>query len=531
MALAAPVLIAIWFVPWFVTQDGPRHLYNAHILSTFSNEHSPFKDFYAARAGLLPYVGVYKLLAGLMSVVSARTADRLLMTLTSIGFAGSVLWLRQRVARWEKLPLVVPLILLLSISRLWILGLYFFLLGACLFAVILGIWWRWRDDLKPARAAILAVLVAIGYFFHVVSAGLSVFALVVLAVATPGFNLRRRGLWTAAAIAPCALLIIGFGYLMGSSGGALTEWTGLTDALSLRNWLHYLQTADFVSLSFKEALGVLEVPTDCPFVEQSAQRYALLWPTLWAIVGVSLLLGSSQLKTVSVFRSENRGWLALAACLFAAGLFGPTAGAQGSILRERVLLLGMVALVPLIKPQSGKAATRIGSVCLVVALVLQIGFVLDYARISNRVAGSVLQVAPHLETGQRILLVVADPRTHYVVNPLPDIANQLGVSRDVVVWNNYGPAFYYFPVEFKSEQIQEQWKKTDSFHQLLVAGGVEAAAKAHPAEWSAAIGGALDETDVLIVWGVVPWFDELCATSFQPEPIFEQGEVRAFRHK
>ncbi|MEK6302059.1 MAG: hypothetical protein AABO41_15220 [Acidobacteriota bacterium] len=54
LALAAPVLIAIWFVPWFVTQDGPRHVYNAHILSALSNEQSPFKDFYAARAGLLP---------------------------------------------------------------------------------------------------------------------------------------------------------------------------------------------------------------------------------------------------------------------------------------------------------------------------------------------------------------------------------------------------------------------------------------------------------------------------------------------
>ncbi|MGH9932815.1 MAG: hypothetical protein ACREA9_26735, partial [Pyrinomonadaceae bacterium] len=225
VALATPVLIAIWFVPWFVTQDGPRHVYNAHILSSLSNGHSPFEDFYAARAGLLPYVGVYKLLAGLMSVVSARTADRLLMTLTSIGFAASVLWLQWRVVGWKQSPAIVPLVLLLSISRLWLLGLYFFLLGACLFAVTLGLWWVWRNELKPARAAIIAVLLAAGYFFHVVSAGLSVFALAVLAVATPGPGVRRRVLWTAASIVPCTALIIVFGSLMGSSGGALTEWT------------------------------------------------------------------------------------------------------------------------------------------------------------------------------------------------------------------------------------------------------------------------------------------------------------------
>ena len=32
MALAGP-LSAIWAVPWFVTQDGPAHVYNAQILA------------------------------------------------------------------------------------------------------------------------------------------------------------------------------------------------------------------------------------------------------------------------------------------------------------------------------------------------------------------------------------------------------------------------------------------------------------------------------------------------------------------
>jgi hypothetical protein len=172
-----------------------------------------------------------------------------------------------------------------------------------------------------------------------------------------------------------------------------------------------------------------------------------------------------------------------------------------------------------------------GALCLTVAALLQIAFVLDYARISNRVAGGVMQVAPYLESRQTIMLMVADPRTHYVLNPLPDIADQLGVSKDVIVWNNYGPAFYYFPVEFRSEQVRDQWKRLDSFHQLLVSGGVEAAAKEHPAEWSTAVGEALDGTDVLIVWGVAPWFDALCEKWFQPQPFFEQGELRAFKHK
>ena len=534
LALALPVLIAIWFVPWFVTQDGPRHVYNAHVLSSLSSDQSPFKDYYGARAGLLPYVGVYKLLGGLMSVVTARTADRLLMTLTSIGFAASVLWLRRQVVGWNKMTAVVPLVLLLSISRLWLLGLYFFLLGACLFALTVGLWWTWRNELNPVRAGTLAVLLVAGYFFHVVSAGLSVFALVVLAVATPGLRRQRRILWTAAIVAPCVSLIIVFGILMGSSGGALTEWTGLTDPFSIHSWVQYLQNWDFISFSFKERLGIVSVPTDCPFVEQGELQYALLWPSFWAIAGTLLLVGST-LKGNAIrtraFQSEHRGWIALALLLFAGGFFGPSAGAQGTILRERVLLLGMVSLVMLIKPQSDTPAARIGLLCLLVGAVLQIAFVLDYARISNIVAGRIMQTAPLLEAGERVSLMVADPRTHYVTNPLPDIANQLGVERNVVVWNNYGPAYYYFPVEFRTEVVRDQWKRVDSLNQELISGGFEAAYREHPAEWQAAVGEALAGTDVLIVWGAAPWFDELCEKWFLSQPIFEQGEVRAFKRR
>ena len=237
LALAAPLLTAIWFFPWFVTQDGPLHVYNAHLLSALSDEHSLFNNYYAPRGGLLPYVGVYKLLAGLMSIVPARAADRVLMTLTSIGFAGSILWLRWRVAGSEGMSMVAPLALTIAISRLWLLGLYQFLLGACLFALTLGFWWMWRNDLKPWRAAIIAILLALGYFFHLISTGVAAFGLIVLAVATPGPNLRKRLVWTVASVAPSIVLMISFGVLMKSSGAA-AEWIGLTAPWQSRQTVH-----------------------------------------------------------------------------------------------------------------------------------------------------------------------------------------------------------------------------------------------------------------------------------------------------
>ena len=312
VALASPVLIAIWFVPWFVTQDGPLHVYNAYLYSSLSRGDSPLAGFYAQRGGVLPYVGVYKLLAGLMSILSARAADRVLMMLTSIGLACSVLWLRWRVVGPEGMHIAVPLALILAVSHLWLLGLYSFLLGASLFSAVLGLWWNWRNKLTAPRAVMIGALLTLGYLFHIISTGISVFALVVLAVLTPGTALRKRLLWTAASVGPSITLMVSFGSLVNSSGGGAVQWIGLTDPFSIQNWIQYLQVPDFVSLSFKQTLGVLAIPTDCPFVAQSAVRYALLWPSLWTVAGLVLLVVSTlqnRATRAKLLESEHRGWI------------------------------------------------------------------------------------------------------------------------------------------------------------------------------------------------------------------------------
>ena len=134
---------------------------------------------------------------GLMSVLSARTADRVMMTITFVGFTSSIVWLRWRVAGWRGMALVVPLAVVLALNWMWLLGFYNFLLGACLFPVTLGFWWAERERMGLGQALILAGLLVFGYFCHLISLGLTAGGLVVLALATPGPGWRRRLFWTA----------------------------------------------------------------------------------------------------------------------------------------------------------------------------------------------------------------------------------------------------------------------------------------------------------------------------------------------
>ena len=47
-------LLPIWLLPFFLTQDGISHVYNAHVLCEYRNPAYHFQDFYDINWGLFP---------------------------------------------------------------------------------------------------------------------------------------------------------------------------------------------------------------------------------------------------------------------------------------------------------------------------------------------------------------------------------------------------------------------------------------------------------------------------------------------
>ena len=184
----APAVAAIWSVPWFVTQDGPAHLYNAQILSEsvggFAPD-SPFRDVYEVHWQPIPNWAGPISLAVLVSWLPAWLADRIMTSVTLVAFAAAVFWLRWRVAGASGLKVAALLSALLAMNMPWLFGFTSFVLGACLFPITLGVWWSGRDQMKAGRLVSLAILLALGYFCHAVSLGLTVVGLGVLALAAP----------------------------------------------------------------------------------------------------------------------------------------------------------------------------------------------------------------------------------------------------------------------------------------------------------------------------------------------------------
>ena len=142
----APALAAIWAVPWFVPQDAPAHVYNAQILLRSFDPASPFRDVYTVQWQPIPNWAGSIALTGLVAILPAWVADRIMTSLTLVCFAVAVFWLRWRVAGGRGLRVAALMAALLAMNLAWLFGFASFILGACLFPITLGLWWPARDD-------------------------------------------------------------------------------------------------------------------------------------------------------------------------------------------------------------------------------------------------------------------------------------------------------------------------------------------------------------------------------------------------
>ena len=439
LALALlPALIAIWAVPWFVTQDGPAHLYNAQIIRDSLGTNSPFQGVYEVRWEALPNWAAHLTLVALLEIVSPRNANRIMMSLTLVGVAASAFGWRLRVAGAKGSVPFALLSALLSMNIAWMYGFWSFLLGTCLFSITLTVWWSGREHFHAGRSVAVATLLIAGYFCHLVSLGLTMLALAALAVFEPRTNSQRWRLraWSAASLVPVLPLIVLYRRLMRGNGRITPLWMELKDPSSLTSWKAQLVWVEPISLMGKTA---------APLLDDNRPLFILLSPVLWlAVALVALMVGVCRTDR-AVLRGQ-RGLFVVAGGLLAGGIFGPdTLGAShGNYLAMRLVLLGLIATVP-----AWPYACRTATVALALAVVLQSAFVWDCALRSNRIVGPMARARSALRPGDRLGTLLIDPRAPTRASSLLHADCLLGIGTGAVVWANYESAFYYFPVQVR----------------------------------------------------------------------------------
>ncbi|RUL85835.1 hypothetical protein [Tautonia sociabilis] len=525
LALAlAPAVSAIWAVPCFVTQDGPAHVYNAHILleSLRLGPDSPFASVFEPNWRPLPNLGGHLALMGMLSVLPPRAADRAMTTISLAGFAFAILWLRWRVAGPRGLEASAVLAALLAINMPWLMGFSNFLLGASLAVVTWGVWWGGRDRLGPGRAGAIGALLVLGYLGHLVSLGLAVAGLVVLAVSAPApaaggrSGFRRRLGWTLLSCAPVVPMAVLYKALTAEGGAFEPTWEQSGSWLSPVLWARRVSWIDPIALGRRDIAPVWS-GMDGPWC-------LALAPSLWLGLGLLAAIGKTWGRPRSGAFPSRRAWTALAILLLVGSAAGPDGfgEAHGYYLAQRVALLGLAALVPALDWGEGAVSGRLAAGLIGAALALQSAFVWDFALESNCRAGALLASAPAVGRGERVGTLLVDIRGRYRSNPLLHADCLLGVGSGNVVWSNYEPRHYYFPVQLLPDLDAPP---SQEFEDVALSGDPSDRRR----RWEGLIGRYGGGMDVVLCWGLDPGLEPITAGWAGSGPVFSSGKVRVYR--
>jgi len=217
-------------------------------------------------------------------------------------------------------------------------------------------------------------------------------------------------------------------------------------------------------------------------------------------------------------------------------------GAHGSILRERILLMATATSVPVfafnLKQTATDAAARMFSVkrwgavacgvVLLIAAAIQIVFVWDYALFSNRLVSDFMAAKPFVGTGQRIETLQIDTGGSYCSNPIHNLPSALGMGNGNVVWNNYGPCLYYFPVKFSDDETGRRALRLSDVS-VFHFKNPYIDEREHVAWWEQLLEETHDQIDTLVVAGANAEIDRINAQWYGTEPVFQNASVKVFR--
>jgi hypothetical protein len=421
------------------------------------------------------------------------------------------------------MAVAAPLALLLSLNALWLLGLYSFLLGSCLFLITLGAWWAGRENMGAKQALIIAALLVLGYFGHLISLAVTIIALGILALITPGPGWRKRALWTAASLAPILPLAIIYKRMMQSNGEVQASWSGITDFRSLQQWLSYSSGVDFLSLRAEK--------NNFPFVEGHSEWFGLSSPYVLGVVALTILIAFTIFtRRAASDGPAHRVWVVLSLALILMAYLSPDSfgDPHGGILRERILLLGVAAILPGLRLDTKHLGVKFAGAALMLAAIVQVGYVLEYGVSSNQIVSDFMQAKPYVGTGQRVEILRVNVVSRFRANPIHNLSNMLGVGTGNVVWNNYGPSLYYFPIKFKDQVIGERARSLSDVSQFEY-NDPHVDINEHLEYWSTVLEENHDIIDSLVVWGSAPTLDATNAQWYGPAPVFDSGKTRVFQ--
>ena len=512
----------IWAVEYFINQDGSAHLYSSYIMLELLKGNPVFGEVFAFNSISIPNSSGHWLMVLLLNIFSPFVVTKIMVTLTFAGFVAAVGWLRLKTVGFEGLKTSLLIGAALGFNWLWFCGFYNFLIGVCCFVFAAGLFFTWRDKMNPRRAALLSMLFLLAYFSHIVSFAILAGSVFLLAFAGSKADIKRNLMWIAIALLPVLPLIVIYKSISVSGGGFFPVWRNLENPFSPVSWLAQFRTADSFILMSRKSF---------PFAAGNSRYYAVFAPFLWIIVALLTLAAASLKEKTKLFSKTGLIFSFLFFSLAALAMFAPDDFGlnNGSILRERLLLCGLVFFVPLFRAENSLLLKRFAQGCLLFVLIFQTAALWEYALRTDAEAREFLSARNTIAPDDRLASVMlVEDGLRFNAMPTGMMNNYLGIAPNRIVWDNYEIGHYLFPIVAKIAE-DKRFVFDLTRHSAFILNDPNQKFDERLAGLDSCLTENHQKIRTLVVWGkdarveviLIKWF----------EPVYENERVRVFRHR
>lgn len=414
-ALTAIAVIPIWLFRYVPTQDGPSHLYNAFAFARIGAPSSTvLREYFLVNLRLFPNWTTYVLMAPLTRILPPLVVQQIIVSLCVIAIPVAAVYLQKSFKGAVDASSLLSV--MLAYSYMLFMGFFNFVLGAALFCVAVGFWWRQRDGnyLVPLYGLLMLL-----YLTHALPFAAAVISIAIVAVSGKRWRVLLH-------LLPAMLLLaIDAVRRMGAPPSFRSPQWKLTQVVDLRPFVYFGEPHVWIARAVLVAI----------------------------IVCILLKLRGVPPPSEAVLRrraAEGAGAPLITAFLFIAYLvapwgYGAGGWSLGGWINDRFLFLAVLTLPAWLEVPRRATAIGIALVALHFAITA-----FDMGKLNKQIAASAR--AASLVQPHSTIQTFGSPgdRTRWTT-PMQHVPSYLALQDDVVNLSNYEARLADFPMVFRKD--------------------------------------------------------------------------------
>lgn len=514
----------IWWVEYYLNQDGTAHLYNAYIFNELLANNDFYSQFLRINFEPIPNLTGHLFLSLLILIFPPMYASKILITLIFAGVVASCGWLHYCVRKFVGIETTLLIGTVIAFNWMWFLGFYNFIIALIGFNLTVGFWFARKDNLKLKDFALLSLLILFVYFSHLISFALLLFALTVLGIFHYKSVFDKRYLLTLGSFVFSIPFFLRYLWLGRANDRYFPKWTYISNIFSPKDWFLHLYSSDPFNLISRKSF---------PFVGFDSIFFVVFSPFFLIIVALGMLSFAAVKHRNGFETASRKGWVLLFLFSVLVWVFAPDdfGKSHGGIIRERVLLFGIIFLIPLLQTNVVSLLKKTAQVLLIFVIVFQTMVLFEFSEKSNKIAGQFRAVKEKLADGKTLGSVIfIKDGCQYRAAPLVTASTLLGIEKNVQVWSNYEIGYYLFPVITKTEADRKfAFDFMESSNFLLCYEKPED--RARKDKLNLVLQQYNDKFDYLLIWGDDSNNFIKSLSYFDENYIFETENIRLYKHR